>query len=198
MRHSPKKLLKWYLAMMASSIGIVLKTKKKILCEISVNRLKSLLGFLILFCCLIFFYELVLADNISCITFEPGRPYVTVRFGYVTKDDFMWVQLIHSKGDLKPVLKCEGVRVGDFEGKSSYLLGCQKKRFFLNKMELHFNPDEVKSLNFFVPETGQIELVETEDRVIVRNLGPGASMYPYADAEAPQPKPTTLKPFGGR
>lgn len=110
----------------------------------------------------------------------------------------MWVQIIHSKGDLKPVLKCEGVRVGDFESKSSYLMGCSKKRFFLNRMELHFNPDELKQLNFFIPDNGQIELIETEDRVIIRNLGSSASDYPFGNAEVREPKSSSLVPFGGK
>lgn len=198
-QHTLKKLLKRCSVGMAS-INIVSRTKKKLLCATNVNYLKRVLPFLIVFCCLLFFYEILLSDNIWCITFEPGRPYVTLRFGYVTKNDFMWVQLVHSKGDLRSVLKCEGVRVGDFEGRSTYLMGCAKKRFFLNRMELHFNPDEIKILNFFVPESGLIELVEMEDRIVVRNLGPGASEYPYANAEVPrsQPRPATMVPFGGQ
>lgn len=44
--------------------------------------------FFILF--MFFFFKKAFFDiYIHCVTFEPGRPYVTIRFGYITKDDFM-------------------------------------------------------------------------------------------------------------
>ena len=112
-----------------------------------------------------------MSQDINCTTFEPGLPYITIRVGYVEKDDFMWVQLIHSKGDLKSVLKCTGVRVGDFDSKSTYTLGCSKKRFFIKQLELNFDPNTIEEFRFLVPQSGFVEVVELPDRIIIKNLG---------------------------
>jgi hypothetical protein len=113
----------------------------------------------------------VSSQDISCTTFEPGLPYITIKVGYVEKDDFMWVQLIHSKGDIRSVLKCTGVRVGDFDSKSTFTLGCSKKRFFIRQMELDFEPNKIEEFKYLLPERGLVEVVELQDRIIIRNLG---------------------------